>query len=341
MTGDKRADLVLEGGGVKGIALVGALSVLEERGYRFNRVAGTSAGAIVGSLVAAGYPATELEEIMRSVEYLRFRDGDFLARLGLLGQAVALIAEHGVYKGDYLEAWLGGLLAARGVTTFSDVRYVDTDRPLPPDCEYRFVAVTSDISQHRLTRLPWDYHHYQATAAEARVVDAVRASMSIPFFYRPVILPGPDAQKCWLVDGGMLSNFPVDIFDVPAGQQPRWPTIGIKLSARPTPAKPTTKPIHGTIDMAKAMLATMTGFYDAMHLEDPAVVDRTIFVDTTGVRATDFDIDPETANWLFDNGKAAATKFLDGEEGKPGFDFDAYRTAHPHPVPAGAAGAPS
>ena len=49
------ADLVLEGGGVKGIALVGAISVLEERGYGFRRVAGTSAGAIVGALVAAGH----------------------------------------------------------------------------------------------------------------------------------------------------------------------------------------------------------------------------------------------------------------------------------------------
>ena len=47
------ADLVLEGGGVKGIALVGAISVLEERGYQFRRVAGTSAGAIVGALEAA------------------------------------------------------------------------------------------------------------------------------------------------------------------------------------------------------------------------------------------------------------------------------------------------
>ena len=62
------ADLVLEGGGVKGIALVGAISVLEERGYQFRRVAGTSAGAIVGSLVAANAGAAELEEIMRGVE---------------------------------------------------------------------------------------------------------------------------------------------------------------------------------------------------------------------------------------------------------------------------------
>ena len=54
---DLRADLVLEGGGVKGIGLVGAIAVLEERGYLFNRVAGTSAGAIVGALVAAGFAA--------------------------------------------------------------------------------------------------------------------------------------------------------------------------------------------------------------------------------------------------------------------------------------------
>ena len=60
------ADLVLEGGGVKGIALVGAISVLRERGYEFRRVAGISAGAIVGSLVAANAGA-ELEEIMRGL----------------------------------------------------------------------------------------------------------------------------------------------------------------------------------------------------------------------------------------------------------------------------------
>jgi predicted acylesterase/phospholipase RssA len=63
------ADLVLEGGGVKGIALVGAISVLEERGYEFRRVAGTSAGAIVWSLVAADARAAELEEIMRAVQH--------------------------------------------------------------------------------------------------------------------------------------------------------------------------------------------------------------------------------------------------------------------------------
>lgn len=69
---DLRADAVFEGGGVKGIGLVGALAVAEERGYRWVNVAGTSAGAIVASLVAAGYGAGEMKEILQELDYRRF-----------------------------------------------------------------------------------------------------------------------------------------------------------------------------------------------------------------------------------------------------------------------------
>ena len=53
----KRADAVFEGGGVKGIGLVGAVSEIEKAGYTFENLAGTSAGAIVASLLAVGYKA--------------------------------------------------------------------------------------------------------------------------------------------------------------------------------------------------------------------------------------------------------------------------------------------
>src|SRR4051812_18106702 len=88
------ADLVLEGGGVKGIGLVGAISVLEDRGWTFNRVAGTSAGAIVGALVAAGFTGGELTSIMSEVDYLKFRDGGGITdHLGVFGHAVSLLIE--------------------------------------------------------------------------------------------------------------------------------------------------------------------------------------------------------------------------------------------------------
>jgi len=58
------------------------------------------------------------------------------------------------------------------------------------------------------------------------------------------------------------------------------------------------------------MLGTMQSWYDQMHLNDPAVIKRTIFVDTFGVNATDFSIDKQTQQKLFDSGRAAAERFL-------------------------------
>ncbi len=325
MSNPLEADLVLEGGGVKGIGLVGAISVLEERGYTFHRVAGTSAGAIVGALVAAGMSAADLQAQLKHVDYRRFRDADLLDHLGPFGEAASLLLEKGVYQGRYVTQWLGELLAARGVHTFADLREDDPDSALPPDARYRLVAMASDISQGRLRRLPWDYPAYGLQPQSVPVVDAVRASASIPFFYEPVKLDDRrTGETCWLVDGGILSNFPVDVFDRTDGRAPRWPTIGIKLSARPSPRHDVVNLVHGVLSMTRAMVMTMMNFHDQMHLDEPGVVARTVFVDTTGVSATDFDISPAVQQRLYDNGRRAAERFLDGAGGRAPWNFDRY-----------------
>ncbi len=319
------ADLVLEGGGVKGIGLVGAIAALEERGWRFNRVAGASAGAIVGSLVAAGYSAAELRRIMNEIDYRKFRDeGPVDKHLGVFGEALSLIFERGVYKGEYLKQFVAEKLSTKDKTTFGDLLLPDEHSSLAPERQFGLVVMVSDISHGRLRRLPWDYHHYRVEggALTVPVADAVRASMSIPFFYEPVPVIGADGKQCWLVDGGMLSNFPIDTFDRDDDVKPRWPTIGIKLSARPVGTDRDDEPIHGTIGMAKALIATMTSFHDQIHLQEPEVVDRTIFVDTTGIKSTDFDLSPEKAEWLYQNGRNAAIKFLDGAPDQPGWDWE-------------------
>jgi NTE family protein len=320
------ADLVLEGGGVKGIGLVGAISVLQEREFAFHRIAGTSAGAIVGSLLAAGADSEELRKVMADVEYTKFRDGDFLDdHLGVIGQGIHVLLESGAYKGEYLREWLGALLADHGVRTFADLHLDDEGSSLPPERRYRLVVNASDVSQGKLRRFPWDYDDYKCVADEVPVVDAVRASMSIPFFYRPVKLEHRDSgDKSWLVDGGMLSNFPVDVFDRTDGKPPRWPTFGIKLSAKPRVDEPVVNDVHDVVDLARAMVGTMTSFFDRMHLDDPNVLARTIFVDTLGVKATDFDIDRDTQERLFRNGRDAATRFLDGGDGHEPWSFEGY-----------------
>jgi NTE family protein len=317
------ADLVLEGGGVKGIALVGAISVLEERGYQFRRVAGTSAGAIVGSLVAANARAAELEEIMRGVDYRRFQDGPPWTGL-FLGKAAALMFQQGIYEGQFVKDWLGERLGRLGVHTFADLPYDDPQRPPDPERAYRLVVMTCDISHGCLRRLPWEYGHYGLPRAGQPVVDAVRASMSIPFFYKPARLTGADGRDCWLVDGSMLSRCPIGVFDAPPGLPPRWPTIGIKLGASPGPASE----VHDTKTMSWAMLNTMTGFYDRMRIDDQAAAARTIVIDTGTVRATDFDLDRDTQDLLFRKGREAALDFLDGGPGQPAWDWQAYKRTY-------------
>src|SRR5205823_10897945 len=102
--------------------LVGAIAVLEEKGYVFHRVAGTSAGAIVGALVAAGMKSAQLQDLMAKVQYGKFEDKGFLDHLGLVGKGASLLFEKGVYEGKYLRDWLDGQLAAvgSGVHTFGD-----------------------------------------------------------------------------------------------------------------------------------------------------------------------------------------------------------------------------
>lgn len=309
-------DLVLEGGGVKGIALVGAIEVLEQAGYTFKRVAGTSAGAIVGSLVAAGLPASELVELLRGIDYRRFQDESWSDHLPL-GRALSLIIEQGVYEGDYLRTWLNERLAAHDVHTFADLPYEDDALSLGPAQRFRLVVMASDISHGRLSRLPWDYpDRYDLDPGSQPVADAVRASMSIPFFYEPMRLKGSHGTSV-LVDGGVLSNFPIDVFDRTDGA-PRWPTFGIKLSGRPGSQRQRFE-VNDTVDLVRALVGTMVSAHDLIHIDDPAVIERTIFIDTLGVSTTDFDLDRATANRLYDNGRSAATRFLES------WDWKAYR----------------
>src|ERR1700759_716552 len=69
-----KADLVLAGGGVKGIGHAGAGAKLREAGYEFPRIAGTSAGAIVGAMVAAGMTSSRMKQAIKGLGWRRFRD---------------------------------------------------------------------------------------------------------------------------------------------------------------------------------------------------------------------------------------------------------------------------
>ena len=319
-----QADLVLEGGGVLGIAHTGAVSALAERRYAFERVAGTSAGAIVGSLVAAGMKSKQLHEVMRTLDYPSFKDKGLLDRVPLAGRGLSALLENGIYEGERLREWLGNLLAELGTETFGDLRREDDDRGAAPDIErrYKLVVIAADVTRGELVRLPWDYQRYGLAPDEQLVVDAVRASMSIPLFYEPVELKPAKGPSSTLVDGGLLSNFPIEILDRSDLERPRWPTFGVKLVPQ-LPAGgaqlfPWLAALGGLPRFLEQVAVTAVVGNDQGYLAKPWVSARTIRVDVGQVNPIDFAISRQAQQRLFKRGRDAARSFLER------WDFDHY-----------------
>src|SRR4051795_241794 len=309
---EKQADLVLEGGGVKGIGLVGALSVLEERGWEPACVAGTSAGAITAALLAAGYSSEELRKLLLDLDFHVFEDRGWEDKIHG-GELLSILKDKGVFEGAYLHDWIEGLLADKGVRTFADLRSAEEQEN--EQRRYRLRVIASDVTGRRLLALPQDATHIGLEPDELGVADAVRMSMSIPLFFEPVKVNGH-----LIVDGGLLSTFPVWLFDS-HGREPRWPTFGLLL-VEPEPHKSVAHRLEkrdrgGLIDFLKAITQTVVEAHDRLYVEK-ANFARTIPIPTLGIGTTEFDIDEERIRALYQSGYDAASAFLDT------WDFDAY-----------------
>jgi NTE family protein len=324
----KPADLVLSGGGVKGIGLVGAVVALMDGGYRAQRVSGTSAGSIVGAIVAAAsmgdqLSPEEVKELALQLDYHKFTDAGTLGRLPVFGPSLAVLRGTGIYKGDYAHDWVRSQLKNLGVRTFGDLA-IDDDS-LPAEQRYKLVVTVADVTTGQLVRLPWDYRRvYGLEPDEQFVADAVRASMSIPFYFRPVTLTSSTGLTSTLVDGGILSNFPIDSLDRIDRRPPRWPSFGVtvlpNLPEGNDKVIPALAPIRllGPPHLLESVITTVLVGRDQAYLSQPWVSARTIRVDSTDVGFLDFDISDNEIEALYVKGYAAAQKFLSS------WDWDAY-----------------
>ena len=164
---------------------------------------------------------------MRTIDYRKFLDRNLIGHVPLIGGGLSLLVSDGVYRGAYLERLLAGLLADLGVRTFGDLRTGEE----PEQFAWSLVVTASDLSRRRLVRIPWDLGSYGIDPDGFSVARAVHASSAIPYVFEPVRVGG----ATW-VDGGLLSSFPVELFD---RADPRWPTFGIRsVGASRHPAHP-------------------------------------------------------------------------------------------------------
>jgi NTE family protein len=323
----KDVDLVFEGGGLKGIGLVGAYSVLEEQGYRPQNMAGASAGAIVAALVAAGYTAAELRAVVSGLDLHALEDRRQKNRLPLLPGLVGLLKHRGIYEGEAFHRWISSLLAAKGVRTFGDLLRrpeADTGEPEELLYRYRLQVIASDLTEERLLVLPRDADKLGIEDPdELEVALAVRMSMSIPVLFEPVSFTNPKTgREHLIVDGGMLSNFPVWLFDA---DEPYWPTIGLKFIEEDPRSPLGTLGSKGgwfsMVDYARRLVDTMMEAHDRLYLEE-SDFHRTIAIDPLGVGTTQFDLSRERALALYDSGRTAAEEFLAGKaDGSPSDEF--------------------
>ena len=297
-----RADGVFSGGGIKAIGFAGALKAAAEAGYtEWHRVAGTSAGAITAMALAVGYDAYGVKEQLDAFDFAKI--ADYGGAFGV-GRIENLIVRDALTHGKVLTRFIEQLLKAapRPATKFGEL-------------DGRLRVIGSDLAHVRMVVFPEDVALYvdgdgePLDPDEFSIAEAVRISAGFPYFFPPLKLRDKVTDKEGvLVDGGVVSAYPVFLFDSP---KPKHPTWGFRLFSGFAPERPTYKQIGGLawpLNMVEAILDTSMNAFDKLEMQ--AFGNRTIAIPTGDVSTLDFALSAEQKQFLYDSGYQAAKSFF-------------------------------
>ena len=323
-------NLVFEGGGIKGIAYIGAMEILQQRSHldHVTRVAGTSAGAINALIYALGYTIREQREILESTDFRDFMDSSF----GIIRDIRRLAKHFGWHQGEFFRGWLGGLIKRKldkREATFADLKA----QPGAPD----LYVVGTNLSTGFAEVFSHERH------ADMSLLDTVRISMSIPLFFQAV--RHGEREEVY-VDGGVQLNYPVKVFDrmkyIAEGEEcacrhtdyynrenarfllerpGRSPyiyncqTLGLRLDTTQEialfrhgePIKG--KPIRRFTEYARALMTAIMNQQEKQHLKSDDW-QRTVYINTLDVGTTDFDISDEKKAALIEQGIQGAETYF-------------------------------
>ena len=233
-------------------------------------------GALAAAFAAAGADSGVFRDVLGRLDLRKIPDRR--VPLPLISEGISLAVTRGAYAGDWIHRWLMRELDALDVRTFADLRRDDPDDDpalTTPDHRYRLVVMATDVTNGRLLRLPWDYAKFGLDPDEQLVADAVRMSLSIPFYFEPCTLRNPvTGAEATIVDGGVLSNFAIEIFDRTDGREPRWPTFGVRLLPDLPAGLGDLVPFFGlpmfpAVRLLEQVVATALVGRDQTHLERP------------------------------------------------------------------------
>lgn len=292
---DKRdipENLSFAGCGVKGLGYAGAIRAFEDMNFHPKRVAGTSAGAIAALGLSIGMNASEIEDILFNLDLKKFMDGNIFTKVKDIS------ANGGVYKGDYFYNWIKGLLKNKFLdseTTFEELNKYAKQYNLPElyVTGYNLNTQSCELFSHE-------------NQPHMKVADAIRISMSIPFFFKPFV---NDQTGHYYVDGGVGNNNPIETFDwtkyfaelnkeLKNQHKINPKTLGLymtnpkKIQAyREGKEPPVTVEINTGCDLLKAQVAALIEGGQSEELE--VNYKRQLYIDNTGVGTVEFDISEE------------------------------------------------
>jgi NTE family protein len=238
-----RVGVVLSGGGARGLAHVGVLQALEELRIPIDAIAGTSMGAVVGGLYASGMTASEIDELMRGIDWsvafrdrparntLNFRrkqdDREFLVRFPLGISGGSFRVPRGLIQGQRLTQTLRlETLRVAAIEDFDEL-------PTP------FRAVAADLETGA-----------RVVLEQGDLPSAMRASMSAPGVFAPVEIDGR-----LLVDGGIVENLPVDVAKAMGVDV----VIAVDVGFQPVPRKELTSALAVSNQAITIMMQRETG----------------------------------------------------------------------------------
>jgi NTE family protein len=315
----------LEGGGIRGLAYSGALKVLEEKGISKNieRVAGTSSGAVIGLMISLGYKSQEIDSVFRALEIQHFNDGK-----NIFGIIRRLKKEYGIYRGDRFEKWLSRLVQNK--TGTPNTTFLELHQLHQNNSELKDLYCTgTNVTKQRLQIFSWQ----QTPSMQLKT--AVHISGCIPVYYKPVAIDSSWKQvpvknnkhKFDLyVDGGMINNFPINMFDTCLnGGDPfdcenvkyNMQTLGLKLE-RPEQIEQFNSgitaiaphPISSLNDYKLALINLLEEILARKTINLVNEKDRTIFISYGNIFGKIRKVSFAEKKELFDNGVKATESFL-------------------------------
>lgn len=331
-------NLVFEGGGVKGIAYCGALQELREQGILENcqRFAGTSAGAISAWLAAYFKDdLNETEKIQRNTNYKEFADEDW----GIFRDSYRVLNRYGWHKGDKFYEW------AQSITKKRFRHEHITFKQLFEETGNELIVVGCNASKGVSVQFS------KERTPDLFVERALRISMSIPVYYRAIFIPDKsvddkgsilgnpgidkevDKGRDVFIDGGVLDNFPIQIFDeipynlklipgeIVEEKPDRTPqaynksTLGFRVDSQ---TELNLGQLTKEVDEYKAntFFQYLLGLADLIHqMANKRHLDdydwhRTVRINTLDVKTTDFKISTETQSVLIQKGIEATRKYI-------------------------------